>query len=176
MRGGAGCGTMPPSSLAQGEAFQSMTANFHGGAYPEDSVPTPNAPMVQAGGAAEPGAFPFVDARLLDGSARSDAQVAPLDKAISELPSVIQKGGAFGDTAAPVSAPGMLLGPGDYGRAGLSPQWVTENLVNPAFHGKGGKRTRKHRKNSRKHKKVSRKHRKASRKVSRKHRKASRRH
>jgi hypothetical protein len=67
----------------------------------------------------------------------------------------------------------MLLSGSDYSRAGLSPQWENENLVNPAF--KGGKRSRKHRKNSRKHRKASRKNRKASRKASRKHRKAGRR-
>jgi hypothetical protein len=175
MRGGAGCGAMPPSSLAQGEAFQRMTANFHGGAMDDEminEIPDELEMMNQSGGAVEPGAFPFSDARLLDGSARMDAQVGPLDKAINELPSVIQKGGAYGDDAAPVSAPGMLLGAGDYGRAGLSPQWETENLVNNAFRGKGGRRSRKHRKASRKHKKASRKHRKASRK----HRKSSRKH
>jgi hypothetical protein len=82
------------------------------------------------------------------------------------------KGGAYGDHAAPVSAPTMLLSGADYGRAGLSPQWETENLVNPAFNGKGGKRSRKNRKASRKHRKASRKD---SRKASRKHRKAGRR-
>jgi hypothetical protein len=171
MRGGAGCGSMPPSSLAQGQAFQRMTANFHGGGnntiltdeyMEEPQLETP----VQTGGASDPGAFPFTDARLLDGSARTDAQIAPLDKAIAELPSLtnpVMKGGAYGDDASPVSAPGMLLSGADYGRAGLSPQWETENLVNPAFNGKGGKRSRKNRKASRKHRKASRKNRKAGR-------------
>ncbi len=167
MMGGASCGSMPPSSLAQGEAFQRMTANFHGGAMDEPVMDPPSDELEmqinQSGGGSDPGAFPFSDARLLDGSARTEAQIAPLDKAIAELPSVIQKGGAFGDSASPVSAPGMLLSSGDYGRAGLSPQWETENVVNPAFHGKGGRRSRRHRKGSRKHRKGSRKHRKGSR-------------
>ena len=170
MRGGSSCGSMPPSSLAQGEAFQRMTANFHGGAntnltdeYMEE-LPT------QMGGASDPGAFPFSDARLIDGAARTEAQIAPLDKAIAELPSLtnpVMKGGAYGDNAAPVSASGMLLSGSDYSRAGLSPQWETENLVNPAFVAKGGKRSRKARKASRKARKASRKHRKASRKAGR---------
>ncbi len=174
MRGGSSCGSMPPSSLAQGQAFQRMTADFHGGGnnnlIDENNEQLPN----QMGGASDPGAFPFSDARLLDGSARTEAQIAPLDKAIAELPSFtnpVMKGGAFGDDASPVSAPGMLLSGSDYARAGLSPQWETENLVNPAFVAKGGRRSRKHRKGSRKHRKGSRKHRKNSRK----HRKAGRR-
>jgi hypothetical protein len=128
------------------------------------------------------------------------ADIASLDKAFAELPAFQmgaqsggrrsrsrRVGGGLTLAPAPVDQPSMLVGPQDEVKAYLNPQWYTENVVNPNFHGpenammqKGGKSrkaNRKSRKTNRKSRKANRKSRKTnrkSRKANRKSRKANR--
>jgi hypothetical protein len=108
-------------SLSQGQSFQQMTRNLHGGR--------------RMRGGSVPMAFPFSDSTLLEGSARSDAGVGQLDKFYAESQSSIpsnmrypQAGGAL--APAPLSQADMLLPRGLSDQA-LNPQWRTEGATNP---------------------------------------------
>jgi len=120
MRGGGSCGAMP-SSLPQGRAFEAMTRNLHGGR--------------RMRGGSMPMAFPFDDATLLQGSARSEAGVGQQDQFYKESQTAIpsnmrypQAGGAL--APAPINQPDMLLPRGLTDQA-LNPQWNTERSTNP---------------------------------------------
>lgn len=180
MYGGGG------ESLTQGQAFQEMTRNLHGGR--------------RMRGGSVPMAFPFDDATLLQGSARSEAGVGQQDQFYKESQTAIpsnmrypQAGGAF--APAPLSQADMLL-PRGLSEQALNPQWHTEASTNPeigrmaqaeanfratnttpGFNGPvnayqtqagGRRRSRKQRRASRKNRKNSRSSRKNSRKNSRK--------
>ena len=173
-------------SLTQGQSFQEMTKNLHGGR--------------RMRGGSMPMAFPFEDSKLLEGSARSEAGVGQLDQFYKEsqtsIPSNMrypQAGGAL--APAPLSQADMLL-PRALSDQALNPQWRTEAETNPeigrmaqaeadfrstnsapGFAGPvnayqtqagGRRRSRKHRRASRKNRKNSRSSRKNSRKNSRK--------
>jgi len=122
MRGGGSCGAMP-SSLPQGRAFEAMTRNLHGGR--------------RMRGGSMPMAFPFDDATLLQGSARSDAGVGQLDQfyrdSQTSIPSNMrypQAGGGHALAPAAINQPDMLLPRGLTDQA-LNPQWNTERSTNP---------------------------------------------
>jgi hypothetical protein len=118
---GGGCGTMP-SSLAQGQAFQNMTRNLHGGR------------RMQGGG--EPGAFPFSDSTLLHGSDRVTAQQGQLDgfyrDSQTAIPSSMRYSQSGGGALAPasLSQTDMLL-PRSLSESALNPQWRMEGGTNP---------------------------------------------
>lgn len=120
-----------------------------------------NTPMVaikQSGGMA---AITAGDQYLLDQATRVQAEVAPLDKAMAELPSVIPKqaGGRLyrkshkagrkgkksrktsrksrkqrgGADLAPFGGSDLLLSKGEYAMDGTNPQFRTEPSVNPMY-------------------------------------------
>ena len=164
MYGGGG------ESLTQGQAFQEMTQNLHGGR--------------RMRGGSMPMAFPFDDSTLLQGSARSEAGVGQQDQFYKEsqssIPSTMrypQAGGGHALAPAMIGQADMLL-PRGLSEQALNPQWHTEAGTNPeigrmaqaeanfrstnsapGFHGAyqtqagGRRRSRKHRRASRKNRK-----------------------
>ena len=117
MYGGGG------ESLTQGRAFQEMTQNLHGGR--------------RMRGGSVPMAFPFDDATLLQGSARSEAGVGQQDQFYKESQSAIpsnmrypQAGGGHALAPAAIGQADMLL-PRGLSEQALNPQWRTEAATNP---------------------------------------------
>jgi hypothetical protein len=109
-------------SLAQGQTFQALTRNLHGGR------------RMQGGG--EPGAFPFSDSTLLHGSDRVTAQQGQLDQFYRDsqtaIPSSMRYSQSGGGALAPasLSQTDMLL-PRSLSDAALNPQWRMEGGTNP---------------------------------------------
>jgi len=117
MYGGGG------ESLTQGRAFQEITQNLHGGR--------------RMRGGSVPMAFPFDDATLLQGSARSEAGVGQQDQFYKESQTAIpsnmrypQAGGGHALAPAAIGQADMLL-PRGLSEQALNPQWRTEAATNP---------------------------------------------
>lgn len=148
------------NSLSQGQKFQNVTKNYHGGKT--------RSLRRMRGGAVD---YPSQFSELLPADLHAGARVTSLDSAFAQLPSFAGKYGMSGGRVSrrrgmrggvsPINAPSMLLTPQEEPRAFLNPQWYTENQVVPSFKGpdnsyvqKAGKRSRR---NARKGKKASRK-------------------
>lgn len=165
------CGSVltASNSTSQGQTFQGLTKNYHGGKRYSMRRSTRR----MRGGAVN---YPSEFSEVLPADLHSGARITPLDNAFAQLPSFVGQYGMSGGKSrrskksksrrsmrggmAPVDAPTWFLTPQEEGQAFLNPQFYTENLVVPSFKGpdnsyvqKAGKRSkRKSHKNHKNHK------------------------
>ena len=157
------CGSVltASNSLSQGQKFQNVTKNYHGGKK--------RTIRRMRGGAV---AYPSQFSEMLPTDLHAGARVTSIDNAFAQLPSFAGKYGMQGGRRskkyrsrkmrggmAPVNAPTWFLTPQEEGQAFLNPQFYTENLVVPSFKGpdnayvqKAGRRSAKRRHNTRQRK------------------------
>jgi len=159
------CGSVltASSSTSQGQTFQGLTKNYHGGKR--------GSTRRMRGGAVN---YPSEFSEMLPTDLHSGARITPLDNAFAQLPSFVGQYGMSGGKRksrrggksksrrlmrggmAPIDAPTWYLTPQEEGQAFLNPQFYTENLVVPSFKGpdnayvqKAGKRSKRKSRRSR---------------------------
>ena len=169
------CGSVltASSSTSQGQTFQGLTKNYHGGKRMSKRRSTRRSTRRMRGGAVD---YPSEFSEMLPADLHSGARITSLDNAFAQLPSFVGQYGMSGGKRksrrskksksrrsmrggmAPIDAPTWFLTPQEEGQAFLNPQFYTENLVVPSFKGpdnayvqKAGKRSKRksHKKNRR---------------------------
>jgi len=156
------CGSVltASNSLSQGQKFQNVTKNYHGGKR--------RTIRRMRGGAVD---YPSQFNEMLPADLHAGARITSIDNAFAQLPSFVGQYGMQGGRrskksrramrggVAPVNAPTWFLTPQEEGQAFLNPQFYTENQVVPSFKGpdnsyvqKAGRRSAKRRHNTRQRK------------------------
>ena len=143
------CGSVltASSSNSQGQKFQALTKNYHGGRR--------RTLRRMRGGAVD---YPSQFSEVLPVDLHNGARITSLDSAFSQLPAFVGKYGMQGGRGgrsgrsrhtrrrrrnrntmrggmAPIQAPTWFLTPKEEGQAFLNPQFYTENQVVPSFKG-----------------------------------------
>lgn len=149
------------SSTSQGQTFQGLTKNYHGGKRRS----TRRSTRRMRGGAVD---YPSEFSEMLPADLHAGARITSLDNAFAQLPSFNGQYGMSGGKRksrrsknsksrrvmrggmAPIDAPTWYLTPQEESQAFLNPQFYTENLVVPSFKGpdnayvqKAGKRSKR---------------------------------